>query len=104
MKKKINNYRWQKQQQAKREYQKVKKAKEAAKKIPEDATEELDYIKKLLSGEDVGNFGPEEEIETIDDVYGWVVKSNPWFVSSSYTSKMSPSEILEIYSKVKKSL
>lgn len=104
MKKKINNYRWQKQQQAKIEYQKVKKVKEAAKKIPEDAAEELDYIKKLLSGEDVGNFGPEEEIEIIDDVYGWVAKSHPWPVSSSYTSKMSFSEILEIHSKAKKSL
>lgn len=87
MKKKINNYRWQKQQQAKIEYQKVKKVKEAAKKIPEDAAEEIEYIKNLLSGKDVGDFGPEETVEEIDDVFGWIVKSNPWFVPSTTTYK-----------------
>lgn len=54
--KKINNYRFQHQQQAKQEYYKVKKIKEKAKKTPVSATEELDYIKKLLNGEEVGDF------------------------------------------------
>lgn len=80
MKKRINNYRWYKQEQTRREYQEVKKIKREAKKIPEDATEEIEYIKNLLSGKDVGNFGPEETVEEIDDVFGWIVKSNPWFL------------------------
>lgn len=58
--KKINNYRFQQQQKAKQEYHKVKKIKEKAKKAPVSAAEELDYIKKLLNGEDVEDFGPEE--------------------------------------------
>ena len=67
MKKKINNYQFQQQSKRKRDYEKLKKIQEAAKKIPEDATEELEYVKKLLSGEDVGDFGPEEiPVETND--------------------------------------
>ncbi len=57
---KINNYRFQQQQKAKQEYQKVKKIKEKSKVIPVNANEELDYIKKLLNGEDVEDFGPKE--------------------------------------------
>jgi hypothetical protein len=59
--KKINNYRWQQQQQSKQEYYKVKKIKEKAKKMPVSASEEIEYMKKLLNGEDVGNFKDEPE-------------------------------------------
>jgi hypothetical protein len=58
--KKINNYRWQQQQQAKLEHQKVKKIKKEAEKLPVSAAEELEYINKLLSGEEVEDFGPKE--------------------------------------------
>jgi len=57
---KINNYRFQQQQKAKQEHQKIKKIKKEAKKMPISASEELDYIKKLLNGEEVEDFGPEE--------------------------------------------
>ncbi len=57
---KINNYRFQQQQKARQEHKEAKKMKEAAKKAPVSAAEELDYIKKLLNGEDVEDFGPEE--------------------------------------------
>jgi len=60
MKKKLFDYKWHQQQKAKLEYQKVKKIKEKAKKAPVSATEELDYIKKLLNGEEVEDFGPKE--------------------------------------------
>ena len=60
MKKKLFNYRWHQQQKDKLEHQKVKKIKEKAKKMPVSADEELDYIKKLLNGEEVEDFGPEE--------------------------------------------
>jgi hypothetical protein len=97
MKKKINNYRFQQQQQAKIRYQKVKKVKETIKEKPEDVTEELDYIKKLLNGEDVGNFGPEEPeiVEATDSSY-WTF-GNPWLSAShSSVSKLSLSEILDM--------
>tara|TARA_R110000868_G_scaffold131275_1_gene341221 strand:+ start:259 stop:576 length:318 start_codon:yes stop_codon:yes gene_type:complete len=96
MKKKINNYRFQQQQQAKKEYQKVKKIKEKVKKTPEDATEELEYMKKLLNGEDVGNFGPEEPvlIETNGSLY-WTA-THPMLSYGSSGSKMSLSELLSI--------
>ena len=55
------NYKFQQQQQAKQEYHKVKKIKEKAKKTPVSATEELDYIKKLLNGEEVGDFKDDSE-------------------------------------------
>ena len=57
-----SNYKFQQQQKNREEYKKIKEAKEKFKKTPLDVSEELDYIKRLLSGEDVGNFGPEEEI------------------------------------------
>lgn len=69
---KINNYRFQQQQKARREHNKVKKMKEAAKKAPVSAAEELDYIKKLLNGEDVEDFGPKEvEHDGISDIEYW---------------------------------
>lgn len=77
MKKKINNYRFQQQQQAKIRYQKLKKAKETIKKPLEDATEELEYMKKLLSGEDVGNFGPEEPEVTVTNDFGYWMTGSP---------------------------
>ena len=55
-----SNYKFQQQQQAKQEYHKLKKIKEKAKKTPVSAAEELDYIKKLLNGEEVEDFGPKE--------------------------------------------
>jgi hypothetical protein len=64
MKKKLFDYKWHQQQKAKLEYQKVKKIKEKAKKAPVSAAEELDYIKKLLNGEDVEDFGPKEVKDT----------------------------------------
>lgn len=70
------NYRFQEESKRKRDYEKLKKIREAAKKIPEDATEELEYMKKLLSGEDVGNFGPEEiPVETND--FGYWMTGTP---------------------------
>jgi hypothetical protein len=69
---KINNYKFQQQQKAKQEYHKVKKIKEKAKKAPVSATEELDYIKKLLNGEEVEDFGPKEvEHDGISDPLHW---------------------------------
>lgn len=56
-----SNYKFQQQQKNREEYKKIKEAKEKFKKMPLDASEELDYIKRLLNGEDVGNFGPEEK-------------------------------------------
>jgi hypothetical protein len=72
MKKKLFDYRWHQQQKAKQEHQKVKKIKEKAKKAPISATEELDYIKKLLNGEEVEDFGPKEaEHDGISDIEYW---------------------------------
>ena len=73
---KINNYRFQQQQKAKQEYHKVKKIKEKAKKTPVSAAEELDYIKKLLNGEDVEDFGPEEKIDTSEGY--WFSEQGLW--------------------------
>ena len=64
--KKINNYRWQQQQQAKLQHQKVKKIKKEAEKLPVSAAEELEYINKLLSGEEVEDFGPKEVESSVD--------------------------------------
>lgn len=61
-----SNYKFQQQQKNREEYKKVKEAKEKFKKMPLDASEELDYIKRLLNGEDVGNFGPEEVMKEIN--------------------------------------
>jgi len=72
MKKKSFDYRWHQQQKAKQEHQKVKKIKEKAKKMPVSASEELDYIKKLLNGEEVEDFGPKEvEHDGISDIEYW---------------------------------
>lgn len=69
---KINNYRFQQQQKAIQEHKKAKKMREAAKKAPVSAAEELDYIKKLLNGEEVEDFGPEEvELDGISDIEYW---------------------------------
>ena len=66
------NYKFQQQQQAKQEYHKVKKIKEKAKETPVSAAEELDYIKKLLNGEEVEDFGPEEvKLDGISDIEYW---------------------------------
>jgi hypothetical protein len=59
--KRINNYQFQQQSKRKRDYEKLKKAKETAKKMPVSASEEIEYMKKLLNGEDVGNFKDEPE-------------------------------------------
>lgn len=63
---KINNYIFQQQQKARQEHKKVKKIKEKNKKTPLSAAEELDYIKKLLNGEEVGDF--KDESEPINDI------------------------------------
>jgi hypothetical protein len=89
------NYRFQEQSKRKRDYQKLKKIQETVKKIPEDATEELEYMKKLLSGEDVGNFGPEEPevVETNEFLYWSSTKPTSYHGSGS---RMSLSELLSI--------
>lgn len=93
------NYRFQEESKRKRDYEKLKKIREAAKKIPEDATEELEYINKLLSGEDVGNFGPEEPvvIETNEWAYWSSAKSLSYMPTPQMlVSKLSLSELLEM--------
>jgi hypothetical protein len=99
MKKKINNYRFQQQQQKRNEYTKMKHIKKKFDQMPVDATEELEYMKKLLNGEDVGNFGPEEpEVVEVSESLYWST-GNPWLSSShSSVSKMSISEVLSIAS------
>jgi hypothetical protein len=75
---KINNYRFQQQQKAKQEHKQAKKIKEAAKKAPVSAAEELDYIKKLLNGEEVEDFGPEEvKLDGPSDTLHWLSKTPP---------------------------
>lgn len=70
--KKINNYRFQQQQKARQEHKEAKKMREAAKKAPVSAVEELDYIKKLLNGEEVEDFGPEEvKLDGPSDTLHW---------------------------------
>jgi len=88
------NYRFQEESKRKRDYEKLKKIREAAVK-PEDATEELEYVKKLLSGEDVGNFGPEEPeiVETNEFLYWSSTKSASYHGSAS---KLSLSELLSV--------
>ena len=101
------NYKFQQQQQAKQEYHKVKKIKEKAKKMPVSATEELDYIKKLLNGEDVEDFGPKEvEHDGISDIEYWAagVQKSPATSWATLTlaeihkraSEMSISEYLQV--------
>jgi len=109
MKKKSFDYRWHQQQKAKQEHQKVKKIKEKAKKMPVSATEELDYIKKLLNGEEVEDFGPKEvELDGISDIEYWsagVYKSpskSAWakltHASMTSASNMSLTQYLDMMS------
>jgi hypothetical protein len=84
--KKINNYRFQQQQQKKQEYKKTKQIKKKYDEMPVDATEEIEYIKKLLSGENVGKYGPEEpEKEQPDEYFGWVTSGSIGFRSKSHS-------------------
>tara|TARA_R110000868_G_scaffold391504_1_gene661705 strand:- start:322 stop:672 length:351 start_codon:yes stop_codon:yes gene_type:complete len=107
MKKKINNYQFQQQSKRKRDYEKLKKIQEVAKKIPEDATEELEYVKKLLSGEDVGDFGPEEIPVETNDMGLWFsggpmtaaqvqAQLQAQLVQELQSSRLSLSELLSI--------
>lgn len=89
MKKKINNYRFQQQQQAKQQYQKQKKIKEKIEKTPVDATEELEYMKKLLNGEDVGNFGPEEPVVVETNDFGY------WMTGGSITESQVQAQLVQ---------
>jgi hypothetical protein len=108
MKKKLFDYRWHQQQKAKQEHQKVKKIKEKAKKMPVSATEELDYIKKLLNGEEVEDFGPKEaEHDGISDIEYWSAGVQPsarsaWakltHASMTSPSNMSLSDYLDMMS------
>lgn len=92
-----SNYRFQQEQHRRQQHQKMMKLKEKIEKTPVSADEELDYIKKLLNGEDVGNFGPEEpEVVEVNEPLYWS-SGNPWLVNHTSTvSKMSLSELLSI--------
>ena len=107
--KKINNYRFQQQQQKKQQYKKTKQIKKKYNDMPVDATEELEYIKKLLNGEDVGKYGPEEpEIAQPDEYFGWVTSGPIGFSSKGGRSlhtqmhplptEMSLSDVLDALS------
>ena len=91
MKKKINNYRFQQQQKIKQEHKETKKMREAAKKAPVSAAEELDYIKKLLNGEEVEDFGPEEAEHDGVSVPSYWSQANPgiWIADPSRIVKLS---------------
>jgi hypothetical protein len=98
------NYRWQKQQETRRQYEKQKKIKDKWEKMPVDASEELDYIKKLLNGEDVGNFGPEEPPKIEPGYYEWFTNGGTVHVKDPVkyrgsSSTMSLSEMLTYLSK-----
>jgi hypothetical protein len=108
---KINNYRFQQQQKAKQEHQKIKKIKKEAKKMPVSASEELDYIKKLLNGEEVEDFGPKEveyiEYDRISAIEYWSAGVQPsarsaWakltHASMPSASNMSLSEYIQLMS------
>lgn len=88
---KINNYKFQQQQKAKQEHKQAKKIKEAAKKAPVSAAEELDYIKKLLNGEDVEDFGPKEAEHDGVSVPSYWSQANPgiWIADPSRIVKLS---------------
>ena len=78
----INNYRFQQQQQKKQQYKEMKQVKKKYDDLPVDATEELEYIKKLLSGENVGKYGPEEpEIAQPDEKFEWITSGPIGFSS-----------------------
>ena len=70
-----------------------KAAKEKFKKTPLDASEELDYIKRLLSGEDVGNFGPEEPLELQGDNPVYWASGNPYLYSATLSEFLSGTTI-----------
>jgi hypothetical protein len=102
MKKKLFDYRWHQQQKAKQEHQKVKKIKEKAKKMPVSATEELDYIKKLLNGEEVEDFGPKEAEHdgvSISEAH-WTGDKGLWIQAvhqqTHIASQMSLSEYIQL--------
>jgi hypothetical protein len=102
MKKKSFDYRWHQQQKAKQEHQKVKKIKEKAKKAPVSASEELDYIKKLLNGEEVEDFGPKEAEHdgvSISEAH-WTGDKGLWIQAvhqqTHIASQMSLSEYIQL--------
>ena len=100
--KNVNNYRFQKQQQAKQQHQKVKKIKEKHKKTPVNVTEELDYIKKLLNGEDVEDFVPEKvEYNGMSNVERWSSQPNPpiWINDPSRVTNLTSHMTLSEYIK-----
>lgn len=99
--KNVNNYRFQKQQQAKQQHQKVKKIKEKHKKTPVNVTEELDYIKKLLNGEEIEDFGPKEVKLDVSATY-WDIEKDLWKKAVNHqvnmisASQMSLSDYLQM--------
>ena len=95
---KINNYKFQQQQKAKQEYHKVKKIKEKAKKAPVSAAEELDYIKKLLNGEEVEDFGPEEKID-VSAAY-WSSEKDLWIKAVHHQTHIASQMSLVEYMKL----
>jgi hypothetical protein len=98
MKKKLFNYRWHQQQKDKLEHQKVKKIKEKAKKMPVSADEELDYIKKLLNGEEVEDFGPEEKID-VSEAY-WASDRGLWIQAVHHQTHVASQMSLVEYMKL----
>jgi hypothetical protein len=92
------NYKFQQQQQAKQEYHKVKKIKEKAKKAPVSAAEELDYIKKLLNGEEVEDFGPEEKID-VSEAY-WSTDRGLWITAVHHQTHVASQMSLVEYMKL----
>ena len=95
-----SNYKFQQEQQRKQQHHKMMKLKEKIEKTPVSATEELDYIKKLLNGEEVEDFGPEEKID-VTEAY-WASDKSLWIQAvqrqSHIASKMSLSEYLTLIS------
>jgi hypothetical protein len=78
--KKVNNYKFQQEQQRKQQHQKMLKLKEKIEKTPVSASEELDYIKKLLNGEDVEDFGPKEvKHDRMSEIEYWSAGVQPVF-------------------------
>jgi len=109
--KKVNNYKFQQEQQRKQQHQKMLKLKEKIEKTPVSASEELDYIKKLLNGEEVEDFGPKEveyiEYDRISAIEYWSAGVQPsarsaWakltHASMPSASNMSLSEYIQLMS------
>ena len=97
-----SNYKFQQEQQRKQQHQKMMKLKEKIEKTPVSADEELDYIKKLLNGEEVEDFGPEEvKFDGISDIEYWSagIQKSPassWAsLAQSQMSQMKLSEYLQ---------